>query len=265
MGVLIDRSYHNHKTTKISANQPVKINSVVPVNHTDGILRELDVYINLPHSYTGDIYLTLISPDGNRVKLISGLGREGDNFEDTVFDDQATASISTGTAPFKGRWKPEESFRSLIGKSPKGNWTLEVDDKASGDGGELFHWAMFMKVEVEKLVYNRELLDARMAVVKSVNSAKEVLEYVRCIQGKKGAWTNWNNLVDCAKLKIVPDITPPGPSPFGNGLLFELIASMPERAGYNVYQELMIAAEALVQQYQAELPELMASIKRETP
>jgi subtilisin-like proprotein convertase family protein len=91
--------------------------------------------------------VTLISPTGTRVKLISNRGSDGQNFHNTVFDDSSTVSISTGEAPFTGTFRPEEPLSVLNGQTATGTWQLEIKDIALGDVGTLNSWSITMKVK----------------------------------------------------------------------------------------------------------------------
>jgi hypothetical protein len=69
-------------------------------------------------------------------------GSSGDNFVNTVLDDQATTSISAGTAPFTGSFKPEALLSTLNGIPANGTWTLEITDAANLDSGTLNSWSL---------------------------------------------------------------------------------------------------------------------------
>jgi subtilisin-like proprotein convertase family protein len=104
---------------------------------------------HITHTYDGDLTLTLISPDGRSVTLVSGKGGSGDDFVDTVFDDAATSTIrSTTTAPFTGTFKPAQPLSALDGAPLNGSWTLKVVDGASGDIGTLDAWGLDLSAAV---------------------------------------------------------------------------------------------------------------------
>src|SRR3989304_2469686 len=64
-------------------------------------------------------------------------GGSGDNYMNRVFDDEASTLITSGTAPFTGSYKPEESLSYLDGKALDGLWKLSIYDDAGGDTGYL--------------------------------------------------------------------------------------------------------------------------------
>ncbi len=100
------------------------------------------VTMNITHTYDGDIDATLIAPDGTRVLLTADRGGTGEDFVDTVFDDDATTPIGNGSAPFTGSFQPEQPLSAAAGISSLGDWVLEVIDDAGGDTGSLDSWTL---------------------------------------------------------------------------------------------------------------------------
>ncbi|MHC4406333.1 MAG: C25 family cysteine peptidase, partial [Planctomycetota bacterium] len=103
---------------------------------------DLNVSLDVSHTYDGDLAAYLISPLGTRVELFSYVGGWGDNFTDTVFDDEADASIADAEAPFTGSFRPEGRLSMFDGQNPNGTWTLEITDAMSWDVGTLNHWSL---------------------------------------------------------------------------------------------------------------------------
>jgi serine protease len=118
-----------------------RVYSALTINR-DVAIRDLNVKVNLSHSYTSDVRMTLVGPDGTEVPLVSRRGGGGDNFTNTVFDDQASNAIASGTAPFAGSFRPESSLAAFNGKNARGTWYLVVDDVALFDGGKLNGWSV---------------------------------------------------------------------------------------------------------------------------
>lgn len=88
---------------------------------------DVDVTLNITHTWDSDLRVTLVAPDGTSVQLFSAVGGSGKNFTNTVLDDQATTAIGTGTAPFTGTFKPAGSLATFIGHNAAGgSWTLQV-------------------------------------------------------------------------------------------------------------------------------------------
>jgi subtilisin-like proprotein convertase family protein len=107
------------------------------------VIADLNLTLNITHTYTGDLSIFLISPSGTRVRLISEtLARSGDDFQGTVFDDQAAIAITAGNPPFIGTFRPEQAFSAFRGQDTLGNWVLEINDNFGGDTGTLNSWSL---------------------------------------------------------------------------------------------------------------------------
>ncbi len=117
------------------------VTSNLPINFA-GQVTHIRAKVNITHTWDGDLTLTIISPDGTRVILSNKHGGGGENYTDTVFDDSAAASISSGSAPFSGSYKPDEPLAGFNGKAISGNWQLEIKDNADRDGGALNGWSL---------------------------------------------------------------------------------------------------------------------------
>lgn len=106
---------------------------------------DVDVTLDISHTYDADMSVYLISPSGTRVKLFANAGSSGDNFEGTSFDDSALQTIDLGSAPFAGTFKPAEPLSIFNGENATGYWTLEIKDSALGDDGTLNGWSLSIK------------------------------------------------------------------------------------------------------------------------
>ncbi|MCL5280945.1 MAG: choice-of-anchor D domain-containing protein, partial [Planctomycetes bacterium] len=116
--------------------------STLAVSGRSGALMDVEVKVNITHTWDSDLNVYLISPHGTRVELFTGVGGSGDNFTDTILDDQASVGIVSGAAPFAGTYRPEGVLSALVGQDPNGTWRLEITDTASGDVGILNSWAL---------------------------------------------------------------------------------------------------------------------------
>jgi subtilisin-like proprotein convertase family protein len=99
--------------------------------------------VDISHSRDSDLDVFLIAPDGQtRIELFTNVGESGSNFEDTVLDDEASVSITTGSAPFTGSYRPEGSLAELIGQNIYCTWTLEITDDTRRSSGTLNSWSL---------------------------------------------------------------------------------------------------------------------------
>jgi subtilisin family serine protease len=118
------------------------ITSTLTVSGFSGTISDVNVTVNISHLWDSDVDAHLISPMGTRVELMTDVGSFGDDFNNLTLDDDAAASITTGSAPFQGYWQPEGLLSALDGQDPNGLWTLEVTDDALGFGGTLDSWSV---------------------------------------------------------------------------------------------------------------------------
>jgi len=105
-------------------------------------IADLDVEIEIAHTYDADLEVYLVAPDGTRITLLDGVGGADDDFTGTILDDEADTAIGDGEAPFTGRYRPAQSLSTLDGLDVLGTWTLEVTDRGSRDVGVLYRWSL---------------------------------------------------------------------------------------------------------------------------
>jgi subtilisin-like proprotein convertase family protein len=105
-----------------------------------GKVADVNVLLNVTHTWNSDLRFTLFSPDGTSSIIINAVGGSSKNFTNTVLDDQATTPIASGTGPFNGTFIPSNPLSVFNGKSIAGNWKLQIDDLETGDWGTLINW-----------------------------------------------------------------------------------------------------------------------------
>ena len=109
---------------------------------SDNVINDINVTINLNHTWNSDLDIFLTGPDGTVVELSTDNGDSSDNYIDTVFDDDAATPITDGDGPFTGSFQPEGSLSDFNGLSSLGDWTLEITDDAAGDDGDFNSWSL---------------------------------------------------------------------------------------------------------------------------
>ena len=134
----------NPSTGTISVAIPdvTTVTSSLAVSGVTGQISDVDVTLNITHTWDSDLAAYLISPLGSRVELFAGVGSDGDNFTNTVLDDEAGTAIAAGTAPFTGNYRPVGSLAAFDGQLPNGTWQLEITDAWGGDTGILTNWSL---------------------------------------------------------------------------------------------------------------------------
>lgn len=116
------------------------------------VLTEVELYMELTHTFSGDLDMTLLPPVGPAIKLSTDNGAGNDNnFNGTTFD-QDSVNVATDFAYVNlvvvPNLQPEGSFDNWIGIDPNGSWTLNVDDDAGGDSGVLARWDITVTTEL---------------------------------------------------------------------------------------------------------------------
>ena len=85
-------------------------------------------------------------PDRSRrhdtVTLFQNVGGTGQNFTNTILDDAALYSITQGTAPFTGPFKPMGSLAASNTKNVSGQWTLHLVNSGTGGPATLLSWSI---------------------------------------------------------------------------------------------------------------------------
>jgi len=129
-----------------------------------GMIEDLNVKLDITHGVDSDLDVFLIAPDGTRVELFTDVGGLGDNFADTILDNEADLPITEGSAPFAGTYRPEGNLSDLVGKDIHGTWTLEVTDDSALSSGTLNHWSVIVDV-ADTLYYAECATDAAFTTV----------------------------------------------------------------------------------------------------
>lgn len=89
-------------------------------------LSEVNVRVDIAHTYIGDLEVTLVAPDGREFRLHDRSGGSTDGIH-TWYDTET---------------EPVDSLDPLAGSASDGRWTLRVRDRAGGDEGTLEGWRL---------------------------------------------------------------------------------------------------------------------------
>jgi len=106
------------------------------INVPDDVkISDIDVTLNIRHTYASDLSIRLIAPDGTSRTLINRRGGSSDDIVLTL-SDEATVAV-TSLRSLRGTARPEATLSAFDGKSAMGRWILRVTDNARGDVGTL--------------------------------------------------------------------------------------------------------------------------------
>lgn len=117
----------------------------VLVNST-GYVNKVRVNLSLNHTNDGDLIIQLIGP-GGLINLSQRNGGNGQNYINTTFDDTAAISITQGTPPYTGTFRPQAPLSSFNNKPISGYWSLRVYDVAAGNTGTLTNWCLQLETK----------------------------------------------------------------------------------------------------------------------
>ena len=124
--------------------------SEITVPSSAGKVRDLDVAINLFHSFDGDLDVTLTHvTTGTAVVLFQDVGSSNEGFLIRL-NDEAGTDMTAGTnakvdGPISGTFNPGGAALLSIfdGEDASGVWRLTIFDDSGGDTGTLFAWSLF--------------------------------------------------------------------------------------------------------------------------
>lgn len=94
-----------------------------------GTVSELEVYVDIEHTYVGDLTVDLVAPDGTSMRLHDRTDGGSDN-------------ITAVYHPSEDLTRLASSLTDAEGLSMEGTWTLVVKDNAPGDVGSLIAWGL---------------------------------------------------------------------------------------------------------------------------
>lgn len=109
-------------------------------------ISDVNVSLELDHTYLEDLIITLISPQGTEVTLISNTCGSLNNIN-AVFDDEGDPLTCSDNPAISGTVSPLGSLASLKGESILGEWILQIEDTAASDGGALIGFSLDICVE----------------------------------------------------------------------------------------------------------------------
>lgn len=132
----------------IPDNDPIGISAAIDIpEHI--ILADVDVLINITHTYLGDLKIVLRNPEGEEVILVNERDDASDNYTNTVFDAESSLSLIHGTAPYSGRFKPAGDLSKFNTTDAFGKWTLHIVDTIAEDAGALLNWQLLLQGVLE--------------------------------------------------------------------------------------------------------------------
>jgi len=112
------------------------------------------ISLHLSHTTDDNLDISIEGPDGTTVVLSSDNGGTFDDYgtscadaDRTIFNDGASLPITSGAAPFRGTFRPEQPlavYRGKFGGNVNGTWHLNIGDDTAGGIGTLHCWSILV-------------------------------------------------------------------------------------------------------------------------
>ena len=139
----------NQYTNTTTGNIVDSTNCAITVTRTFVVgasytISDVDLGVFLTHTYRSDLRITLQSPSGTTVNVMTNTAGDGDNLND-LFDDEAASGIATHNAtvtdpttpppPYSHSFQPSAALSAFDGQNALGVWTMVICDSVAQDTG----------------------------------------------------------------------------------------------------------------------------------
>ena len=93
-------------------------------------IADLNVYLDITHSWNSDVTVELLSPQGTNITLFANICGSDDNMT-VELDDEAIDPIGTTCPPVGVFAIPSGALSGFDGEVFEGDWTLSISDGAN--------------------------------------------------------------------------------------------------------------------------------------
>ena len=178
----------------ISATGTPTITSTINIP-TSGTITDVNITMNVTHTWINDLVATLTSPAGTVINLFTNPCDPNSSINDiaATFDDAGVA-LACGNSPgISGLVIPETPLSDLNGETPTGVWTLTIFDAFNQDGGSLNSWSLAICAALPLSITDNTLQNfavypnpnnGNFNVQFTSNSTNEVKVYVYDMRGR---------------------------------------------------------------------------------
>ncbi|RXP64447.1 T9SS C-terminal target domain-containing protein [Lutibacter sp. HS1-25] len=104
------------------------------------LISDLNITLNITHTYPGDLKIMLKSPSNTEIILYQYNCGDEDNIL-VNFDDAGSTTYNCGSF-IQTTVKPVQALSGFAGENAQGNWTLKIVDNYNGDVGNLNYWSI---------------------------------------------------------------------------------------------------------------------------
>lgn len=160
-------------------NQTINVSGYTPGRTIQpGEASQIAVWVDLEHSYAGDLSISITCPNNSKMLLYSNhstnmgeikLGGAGNSSDpagpgevyiwnssgtETWYDYKVNHALVDGDGLPGGVYAPEGVFSDLDGCPLNGNWTIDVCDNQAYDDGNLYEWGVDLLTMGGQTPYN---------------------------------------------------------------------------------------------------------------
>jgi subtilisin-like proprotein convertase family protein len=123
------------------SNSPVVSNLNITTGNKIG---DVNITMNISHTYIADLSAYLTSPSGTQIKLFGNPCNTGATINDinATFDDSGVVTVCANNPGVSGTVLPLQSLSVFNGENPVGIWKLSVYDLFDQDGGKINSWSL---------------------------------------------------------------------------------------------------------------------------
>jgi VCBS repeat-containing protein len=123
------------------------------INVSDAlVITDVNVGLNISHTWVGDVQVTLTSPGGTTLTLVDRVGYpfpnalcgRSSNHITTTLDDSAATPVENSNPPTGPTYSPNQPLSGLNGQTANGTWTLTVRDFSLGVTGTINSWSLII-------------------------------------------------------------------------------------------------------------------------
>ncbi|RNL93428.1 T9SS C-terminal target domain-containing protein [Sinomicrobium pectinilyticum] len=130
------KTYVSGEPVDIPANRASTVTSSLAITDDDIITGGISLSLDITHTYISDLTVSLTSPAGTTVRILSGICDEAQNIN-AVFSTTGESVTCNNNPAVSGTVRPVEPLTLFRGESMQGTWTLTVEDSYAEDGGTI--------------------------------------------------------------------------------------------------------------------------------
>ncbi|WP_445717975.1 reprolysin-like metallopeptidase [Flavobacterium sp.] len=169
------------------------------------VISDINLTMNLTHTWINDLTATLISPSGTQVQLFARPCTSA-NIQNiaATFDDSGATVVCGSNPGISGTVQPSQALSAFNGENSTGTWTLRILDAFNQDGGSLENWSLNIcsvqtlseddnEIAISDLVIYPNPNNGSFNVQFNSNSGNEIKVNVHDIRGREIFNKSYNN------------------------------------------------------------------------